>query len=200
MDFFFHLWHLHHLITTFTAHHLNVRMWITISASGNKPAQESPAVWFTNCKLSESPAPLGGRTKIGTCNAHVNDASRQTGCSYFWTRKLACSQTVSCNCLQGNFNSHVPKLVYWHWTQQSGRIWKKKAVAMKPTQIQLNPRSFHHQYNWPTSFFFVLGSTFTSISPRQDPPKAGSKGQPGNLFEAENLERLMGRMCYLLRF
>ena len=131
--FFSTLWHLHHLITSLTAHHLNVRMWITISASGNKPAQESTPVWFTNCKLSESPSwwypwpPLGGRTRGRTCKEpNVNDASWQTGCWYFWTRKWACCDIdVSCNCLQGNFNSHVPKLVYWHGTLQSGRIWKK---------------------------------------------------------------------------
>ena len=64
---------------------------------------------------------------------------------------------------------------------------RRKPVAMKPTQIQLTPRSFTSATDQLP--FFVLGSTFASISHRQDPPKAGSKGQPGNLFEAESLER-----------
>lgn len=37
---FFHLWHLHRS-SLITAHSLLIRMWITISASGNKPAQDT---------------------------------------------------------------------------------------------------------------------------------------------------------------
>lgn len=106
----------------------------------------------------------------------------------FWTRKCAVLTWCFLQLLAGQFQFTCCKKTCLLAPNNAVVEEYGSCLSLwKATQIQLNPRAFHHQCNWRSG-------GITSIS-RQDPPKAGSKGQPGNLFEAD-LERLMGRMCW----